>query len=508
MKSKFQHSSTGKIILPDWQKTHPPGMLCASDLYYMQLSNKILTVLSTNKGESLFTPQLKRAISVRIAAYFEDVISGFGLWKAFISIHQKMYGKYLPFLNIITDEYYDDEINCADVQFLIWAYIQQDFIDTNDNRFINPENPYLAILASELYELLDSEYETAPANDDLFYFIHQTDFKNDIISSRNLLDWLHYDSYLSMSYPRLSLMEELKGLKKGESKTFFEQNSEILSYAMEKIGIFSKSCSPIAIKANEWAAQIFTGTPNATLFASMKFTQIANYNLVGLDTETFTLVDVGNKKYSVTVDSVSSPEVLPDSKSVMCSLLYFNGLWHINGFASFMQEQIDLKKMPSEDETTESNNYVYSHVLKVFKEEISYYDTSNNLKKALLSLFPTSDKNKLIPPDFNQLSNFVLFVHPETGLSIFPEIAAYLSDSRNPYYSIDAVEQKGIGMLTGYYKLPKELLEYLIDRQFLKDISLNSLHGKEYGKKLLQENIRFIVRFFQPHLYNQKVFVG
>lgn len=508
MKSKFQNSSNSKIILPDWHKIHPPGMLCKSDLYYMQLSNKILAVISNNKGESLFTTKLKRAISVRIAAYFEDVISGFGLWRAIITIHHKMYGKYLPFLNVTTEEYFVDEINSGDVQFLIWAFTQQDFIDTNEQRFINPENPYLAKLASELYDLLDSEYATAPANDDLFYFIHQSDFKKDIITSRNFLDWLHYDSYLSMSYPRLSLMEELKSLKNGESKTFFAQNSDILSYAMEKIGIFSKTCSPIAIKAIDWAAQIFSGTPNATLFASMDFRQIANYNIVRFDTETFTLVDVGNEKYSVTVDSVSSPVALRENKSVMCSLLFFNGLWHINGFGSFAQELFDFKKLPSKDETIESNNYVYSHVLKVFKEEISYFDTSNNLRKALLRLFPSSDKNKLIPPDFNKLSNFVLFVHPETGLRIFPEIAAYISDTRNPFYSIDAVEQKGIEMLTGYYELPKELLEYLIDRQFLKDISLNSLHGKEYGNKQLQENIRFIVRFFQPFLYNQKEFVS
>lgn len=158
----------------------------------------------------------------------------------------------------------------------------------------------------------------------------------------------------------------------------------------------------------------------------------------------------------------------------------------------------DAEKYAPNDTATKAKR----HIL------ISYFDTSNNLRKALLRLFPSSDKYKLIPPDFNKLSNFVLFVHPETGLRIFPEIAAYVSDTRNPFYSIDAVEQKGIEMLTGYYELPNELLEYLIDRQFLKDISLNSLHGKEYGNKQLQENIRFIVRFFQPFLYNQKEFVS
>jgi len=502
MKAKFSKSFNDRIYRPDWHSTRPLGIISESDIYYVQLSNKILSIFSKIEGGSLIPNKLNRDISVRLAAYFEDVISGLGLWKAFINIHHRMYGKYLPFYNLNTDEYIEDEINIEDIQFFIWAIVQQNLFENKEQRFINPENPFLADMATEIYTLLDSEYTTAPANDAIYRFIHQPEFEDDIISSREMLGWLHYDSYLSMAYPRKSLMEEIDGLKTGENRTFFSQNTEILTYAMEKIGIFSKTCSPIAIKAKDWAAQIFHGTPKANLFSSMDFRQIANYNIVQLDAETFTIVDADNEKYFVSVDSVSTPQSLRENKLMMCSLLYFNGLWHVNGFASFAAKQKNLNKLPTKNKARESNNNVYNHVLNELKEDISYYENSQNLRKALLSLFPLSDENKLIPSDFNTQNNFVLFVHPEIGLRIFPEIATQISDSRNPFYNIDDVEQVGLGLLTGYYELPKEFLEYLIDKRFLEDITLNSLLGRDYGKKQLQENIRFVVRFFQPYLYN------
>jgi hypothetical protein len=502
MKSTFRGKLNDRIFRSDWQATRPMGVTSDSDIYYVQLSNKILSIISKIEGESLISNKVKRDISVRIAAYFEDIISGLGLWRAIIETHRKMYESYLPFFHLNVDQYFEDEINVEDIQFLVWANIQRYLVDSQQERFVNPENPLLAGLALEIYTLLDGEYETAPANESLFRFIHEVEFENNIISAREMLGWLHYDSYLSMSYTRKNLEEEINGLKTGESRTFFAENSEILKYAMEKIGIFSKTCSPIAIKAKDWAAQIFNGTPKASLFASIGFRQISNYNIVQVDSDTFTIIDPDKEIYLVSVDSVSTPAALHSNKSIMCSLLFYNQLWHINGFATFSKSRIDLEVMPSKSKLLANNRQVYSHLTNELKEEILYFQSSEDLKQAMSALFPLTERTRFLPADFDGQANFIMFIHPATGLSIYPELALYVSDNKNPFYDIAAVEQMGLGMLTGYYNLPKEFIEYLIDRQFLKDVSMNSLHGKEYGKKLLQENIRFIVRFFQPEIYN------
>lgn len=502
MKSKLLKTLDNRIIRSDWHATRLMGIISESDIYYVQLSNKILSIISKIEGESLISNKVKRDISVRIAAYFEDVISGLGLWRAIIEIHHKMYESYLPFFQLNAEKYFEDEINIEDIQFLVWSNMQGYLIDSQQQRFLNPENPFLVELALEIYTLLDSEYETAPANESLFRIIRELEFKDDIISVREMLGWLHYDSYLSMSYTHKNLKGEIHGLKTGDNKSFFAENSEILTYAMEKVGIFSKTCSPIAIKAKDWAAQIFSGTPKANLFETIDFRQISNYNIVQVDSDTFTLIDSDKEIYIVSVDSVSTPEALHENKSIMCSLLFYNQLWHINGFAAFANARTDLDIMPSKAKILANNRQVYNHLFKELKEEIAYYHSSDDLKQAMSELFPLTERSKFLPADFNKQTDFILFIHPESGLSIYPELALYVSDVKNPFYDIAAVEQEGLGILTGHFKLPKELLEYLIDRKFLKDVSLNSLHGKEYGKNLLQKNIRFIVRFFQPELYN------
>ena len=51
-----------------------------------------------------------KQISIRMAAYFEDVISGLNIWRSFITEHKALYGKFLPFYTP-DDHYYDDEVN-------------------------------------------------------------------------------------------------------------------------------------------------------------------------------------------------------------------------------------------------------------------------------------------------------------------------------------------------------------------------------------------------------------
>lgn len=120
----------------------------------------------------------------------------------------------------------------------------------------------------------------------------------------------------------------------------------------------------------------------------------------------------------------------------------------------------------------------------------------------LVQIFPDTEKKNILPAELSKFSNFVLFVHPDIGLGFYPNLAQHITDPENIYYDQKVNETEGLGVLTSYYALPKELLEYLINNNLLKGICLKSLLGKEYGKKQLQENIQFVVRFFQPNLYN------
>ena len=81
------------------------GLLCIhtkktdeTDLYYTELANEIYHALD----EACYTHNFKnmdeaKQLALSIAGYFEDVISGTGIWKTFTEECKQRYGTYIPF---------------------------------------------------------------------------------------------------------------------------------------------------------------------------------------------------------------------------------------------------------------------------------------------------------------------------------------------------------------------------------------------------------------------------
>jgi hypothetical protein len=76
-----------------------------------------------------------------------------------------------------------------------------------------------------------------------------------------------------------------------------------------------------------------------------------------------------------------------------------------------------------------------------------------------------------------------------------------IKDKNNPLYNKQDAADHAISILCGAYVCPRVFLEYLITNNLIPDARINSLKGHIYGQKLVQENLDFIVRFFQPKLF-------
>jgi len=113
-----------KIFPKDWLQLHPYKQSTPVDSYYTGIANRIYDIMEKTELVNSFEGEETKQICIRMAAYFEDVISGMGIWRAFILTHKELYGKYLPFYTP-DDHYYDDEVNLEDVRFLLWHYTQQ-----------------------------------------------------------------------------------------------------------------------------------------------------------------------------------------------------------------------------------------------------------------------------------------------------------------------------------------------------------------------------------------------
>ena len=128
-----------KIYPKDWLQLHPYKQSGPTDLYYTRIANQIHEMMEQTDLANSFEKEDVIQISMRMAAYFEDVISGLNIWRAFITEYKKQTSNYLPFYTV-SDHYYDDEANYEDVRFLLWHYTQQ-YHGAKKGTFVNPDNP-------------------------------------------------------------------------------------------------------------------------------------------------------------------------------------------------------------------------------------------------------------------------------------------------------------------------------------------------------------------------------
>lgn len=243
-----------KIYPKEWLTLHPYVQPQASDRYFVDLANRLYTLCSENRltpGSLTLSESLLQRLCLYAAAYLEDVISGLGLWQAFIRQHRKLYGTPLPFYHP-GSEYLDDEINLEDVCFLIWNTLQKSpeknrilsnlkptdlpnrYASENETeeRFIHPFAPFITELAQPLYEVLNEVYETAPANTALTdYFLHVTHEKE----ARTKLHWLFGHTYLTAP----SVEEYLPELAEAD--------------------YYRIPCGPLALFLHEWIEELTEG---------------------------------------------------------------------------------------------------------------------------------------------------------------------------------------------------------------------------------------------------------
>lgn len=183
-----------KIFPKDWLQLHPYKQSTPIDSYYAGLANRIYDIFIQTKLINSFEEDETKQISMRMAAYFEDVISGLNIWRSFITAYKELYGKYLPFYT--PDEYYyEDEANLEDVRFLIWHYTQQ-YHGERKGTFVNPDNPAQETTACLIYQLFCDEWTTAPENERMQALFSPETRYDTPEKYQDLLYWFHYRLYL------------------------------------------------------------------------------------------------------------------------------------------------------------------------------------------------------------------------------------------------------------------------------------------------------------------------
>ena len=481
-----------KIYQKDWLDLHPYSTPVNSDVYFVNLSNRFLETIEHAIGNA-FSNKVKHTIALSVAAYFEDIISGLGLWQGFTKKHFAMYGKYLPFYQLSKD-YFPDEINCEDILFLIWSCVQQEEIEFE--RIINPENPIILALGLVLFDILEEEYETAPENEYFQDFFTQKVNYADFYEFRTIASWLFYSSYLMSPYTKKKAEETAEEVKKCDT------HKEMLLYGLMNDLLFRSPCGPLALKINEWMSSI---VGEDTDFGKMLHPSKFKHNIF----QHYLITDIN--KLGVTLSPTDSEQVIflsndtmedniPYKKNdvVLGNLIYYNGRWELNGFfANNNREEYEKEKVQNTHmvENIEHSRKMYLTANK--NKPMRYFKDGKEVEAFFHKAYSLNDT---MGDTFQHKENLVSFANVENGVTIISDIAVFIKDKDNPYYDPKESNDNGLALLVEY-QLDQELIEYLVKNNLIPDLKMNSLKGKKHGTKLVQDNLDFMFRFYQPQSY-------
>lgn len=490
-----------KITLLDWRCERLHAMGYPTDAYYVKLANKLLAYINfSSLGKDLDEFEQSR-LAKTIALYFEDVISGVGLWRAFVDKHKELYGKYLPFFEIDEEDYYLDEINQEDVQFLIWMCRMR----FREETFFNPENWAIEELASSLYAVLDAEFEEAPINSKLKEDLFDPLIFGDLMLVKDWCIWMLDNSYLTAQDQ--SVPSYLEQIEEELISIYGSGNDRTATYVAYSIASISMKIGPLALTVPEWLSQLLKIQEmdvESQLVADLESLPINLYLLKEFDDENIYLEGLDEKTYRACRDSFSglSEEVLKIGKGVIVPLVRYKQTWHVVGGASWgdFAEQFKEARKDMKDKK-ESARFLFDKILAANAgSPLVYFKNNEELVDWLGKHIGFSSDFKL-PTEWKGGENIIVWVDSASDLKIISGAAVCIKDKRNPYYNSQKAGEEAMNILVDSQQVPSEMLHYLLDHHLLPDARINSTKGAEYGKKLIQENLDFVVRFVRGDQY-------
>ncbi len=481
-----------------WSRGHFDETIYSSDFYYVKLVRKLYDImcfseLGEDEGKAM-------CLHFALAAtyYFEDIVSGIGMWQTFTSMHKKLYGKYLPFYDLNEEEYYTDEINLEDVCFLLWMLLQKE----EEDRFLNPENPYLLRLAQRVYAVLDMEFEKAPMNVEMAERLQSSDY-DDFLSVKDMLMRLVNTNYLLQPFQkerRIRVEDELEQLlgKKLDNSSF--------AYGVNSILACCEKTGPLSLYAKDWLAGMLAHwgmTEESERVAAMEGLRNSVYRLEKYDSQVVCLIDTKGKEYIVPRDSFEelADSVLQHNGSFIGSLVKYDGEWQVNGMSAWTQGVGNFDIYTENLSRRHINPLLYDKLMQVNENHPMLYFKDEEEMWEWFEKHIGKVGEPVYPVQLEGTHFIAVYIDSEDNLFILPNAALWIKDRYNPYYDKKAAEADGIELVVSASMASDKMLHFLIGHDMLPDVRINFMKGPERGKQLFQENMDFIARFMRDSDY-------
>jgi hypothetical protein len=520
-----------RIYIKEWLAIKPYDRKVSTDTYYLKLCNEVKDILIDHDEFALsLGNEIINFLSCFLVSYFEDIISGTNIWNTFVKKHTEMYGKKLPFYP--AHEYYENEINEADVTFLIWYYL-----DTiKKEAFINPYAKFIADAAKDVMSLFDQHYEYAPENEVLMSYYMIDKNETDYYEVRNIINNILFNTYLFHTDTNFRLIESEKDIIESDPN-----NENLIAYLNENMDTFvhGRCTRLLGMKGKEWAAEILG--KSHPLFDDLNniSKKILGFFLYKGQDETDVTVEhiATGKKFLLTKKSFDQHTDLHEIDTIMLmGIVRWKDEWWFSGVYVQLEynEELVQKERASENgrkavafldhgvmglESLKMQEQAFlefnnnSHIaflpaekidgfLQDFMEE---YNKSLNIpinkleesrKRVRDEGYSTEENQKPVLPEIKDPG--VVFFNPRSGCEISWGILNAFPDKENPFFNKEESEDDVFFLLMAK-DISKELAMYCIDNYKDKLPFFETDKGAKY-----LEDIDFLLRYWKMEKYHSE----
>ena len=371
-----------RIFRNTWLEVRPFEKDLPTDQFYIRLCNRLKELCYRNTGLISEFKELEEddydVLSCMAAAYFEDVVSGTGVFQTFVRICRQKCGKTLPFYHLEDyDEYLEDDINEPDLEFLIWYYMSMRF-----DYVVLPNDPCIATMAGIFFEELDQQWDYAPENQQLRDFFTFKDDPNDYFAVRTYMQKIFFSNYLTAPDASLTLDEEMEDAieELAEQKADTTAAQALLSGHYDDLTYKIRNCL-WGTTMTEWALAYVEDDSDIARNILTISPKLTGYFEVAAETEShYVLSRVSDHtEYRVLKKSLDA-NPLKTGVFVRISLIRWRGDWHWSGslgiFPSFTEENIEDDRLLAE----EQQEFLHKDFWRTARETIEkQHDTFLNL---------------------------------------------------------------------------------------------------------------------------------
>jgi hypothetical protein len=516
------------IYIQQWLQFHPYESAVKSDYYYLTICNEVDNMLKV-AGEKLFPDKKKenrKGLAIMLTCWFEDLVSETGMWNAFIQNHQRLYGKYLPFMDSDAEAYFDGEINPEDICFLMWYFLTiQDF----ETLTYSPKSELLIVLSEAIYSVFDREWDNAPVNTSLKSFL-DLGADADFYDVRFVMDWLVLNSYLFKYLGEINEMEKIDLMNQLLRKKDFPTSSiQPMLFKLHDDNVHGTITHLMAMKGKEWLA--WTLGPDHPLhkpLLEMSEKKESVYLFIGEDDKSLRFKHIASGEIlNVTKESMDNNNFIPDKTILTTAFVNWKGEWWYSGtyVANTITDEILIEETADPyaaalfgDESKkrevigdhyraflEFNNGKPTKFFRNMTELHGFIREFYRYHNEKISGVPQKENKRetgfdksLLEGDRKDETNIILFFNKNSGLEI-AFYGEYIPDENNPCYNPEHEPMEKTNLLFDK-TVSKEFVEYVLGNY---KISFN-LFPNDIDNRLLLDNLDFILRFYKKDNYHTK----